>query len=137
MYFKTESMMYEYNNKSLKSLRRKLRKQMTPAEIALWSMVRKCQIDGVRFFRQYSVDSYILDFYCPRYRLAIELDGAYHFSEERIEYDKKRTLHLESKNIRVLRFENFEVFDYPQRVLSEIKKHLYSQDLPDNLVQLY
>lgn len=125
-----------YNQKSSQFFRRLLRKQMTPAEIALWSIIRKNQIDGVRFLRQFSIGKYIIDFYCPKYHLAIELDGESHFDEKRIQEDNERTNYLQSKGIRVLRFENFEVFDYPQRTIDEIKKYLYSDEQPENLLQL-
>ena len=124
-----------YNKKTSEPFRRILRKQMTPAEVALWSMIRKNQIDGVRFLRQFSIGKYIVDFYCPKYYLAIELDGEPHFNEERIRRDNERTNYLQSKGIRVLRFENFEIFDYPQRTIDEIKKQLYSNEQPENLLQ--
>lgn len=124
-----------YNKKSSEHLRRSLRKQMTPAEIALWSMIRKKQINGARFLRQFSIGKYIVDFYCPEHHLAIELDWEPHFDEERIQKDNERTDYLQSKGIRVLRFENFEVFDYPQRTIDEIKKYLFSDEQPENLLQ--
>ncbi|NLO70577.1 MAG: endonuclease domain-containing protein [Porphyromonadaceae bacterium] len=123
-----------YNKKNSQENRRKLRKKMTPAEIALWTMLQKKQLDGVRFLRQYSIGAYIVDFYSPKYHLAVELDGEYHFDEQRIQYDKKRTAFLNEKGIRVLRFENFEVFDYPQRTLDEIRRFLYSNENPENLL---
>lgn len=126
--------MTDKNKKSLKEYRRELRKRMTPAEIALWQMLRNRQLDGVRFFRQYSIDNYILDFYSPKFSLAIGLDGNYHFDSYQIEQDKKRTQYLLEKGVRVLRFENFEVFEYPQRTLDEIRKYLYNDGTPDNLL---
>lgn len=126
--------MTDKNKKNLKEYRQELRKKMTPAEIALWQMLRNRQLDGVRFFRQYSIDNYILDFYSPKFSLAIELDGDYHFDSYQIEQDKKRTQYLLEKGIRVLRFENFEVFEYPQRTLDEIRKYLHNDETPDNLL---
>ncbi|MGI6048554.1 MAG: endonuclease domain-containing protein [Petrimonas sp.] len=126
--------MRDKNKQSLKELRKELRRKMTPAEIALWQMLRNRQLDGVRFFRQYSIDHFIVDFYCPQFKFAVELDGEYHFDEYSIERDKLRTNHLLSKGIRVLRFENFEVFEYPQRTLDEIRKYLYSDAIPENLL---
>ena len=108
-------------------LRRKLRKHMTAAEVALWVMIKDRQLVGERFRRQFSVGHYILDFYCPKYKLAIELDGAGHFTDEGQEYDAKRTEYLNSVGIHVIRFENLEVFNYPGQVLEEIKKHLQNQ----------
>jgi very-short-patch-repair endonuclease len=112
------------NNKNLQSKRRNLRKKMTFAEVALWCLIKNKQLDDVRFLRQYSVGNYIVDFYTPQFKLAIELDGEGHFDEKQIFYDNKRTEFLNSLGIKVLRFENFEVIDYPQRTLDEIRKYL-------------
>ena len=114
-----------FTNQSVKAYRRQLRNNMTPAEVALWSMINKKQLNGERFLRQYSIGSYIVDFYCPKHKLAIELDGQVHYdSEEAIERDARRTKFIESFGVKILRFENFEVFDYPQRTLDEIEKWL-------------
>ena len=107
----------------LKNFRSNLRKKMTSAEVALWLIIKEKQL-GERFLRQYSIENYIVDFYCPKYRLAIELDGETHFSEEGLARDEKRDNHLKLLGINVLRFENFEVFEYPQRTLDEIKRYL-------------
>ena len=112
------------NIPDMKPFRRKLRKNMTAAEVALWVMIKNKQINGERFLRQYSVSHYVLDFYCPKHKLAVELDGAEHFTDEGREYDARRTEYLNSVGIRVIRFENLEVFNYPGQVLEEIKKHL-------------
>lgn len=108
----------------MKPFRRKLRKNMTDAEVALWVMIKNKQLVGERFLRQFSIGHYVVDFYCHKYRLAVELDGAGHFTEEGKEYDQKRTEYLNSVGIRVIRFENLEVFDYSMQVLEEIKKNL-------------
>lgn len=126
--------MHDKNKDYLKPHRRHLRRKMTAAEAALWQMVRNRNLDGVRFFRQYSIDNFIVDFYCPKCNLAIELDGDVHFDEIQVERDKQRTAYLQNKGIRVLRFENFEVFEYPERTLNEIRKYLYNNDTPPNLL---
>ena len=112
------------NTKKLQPFRRILRKKMTFAEVALWIMIKNKQLDGVRFLRQYSAGHYILDFYTPQFKLAIELDGEGHFTEQQTAYDKRRDEYLNSLGIRVLRFENFEVIEYPDRTLEEIRKYL-------------
>ena len=112
------------NRPEMMPFRQKLRKQMTAAEVALWIMIKNKQLVGERFRRQFSIGHYILDFYCPKYKLCIELDGAGHFTEEGQEYDNKRTNYLKSVGVLVIRFENFEVFDRPMQVLEEIKKNL-------------
>jgi very-short-patch-repair endonuclease len=108
----------------MKPFRRKLRKNMTAAEVALWLMIKNKQLDGERFLRQFSIGHYVVDFYCSKYKLAIELDGEGHFTEEGEASDAKRTEYLNAMGVRVLRFENFEVFQYPRRTLDEIRKYL-------------
>lgn len=112
------------NLPEMKPFRRKLRKNMTAAEVALWLMIKNKQLDGERFLRQYSIGHFIVDFYCPKHKLAVELDGEVHFTDEAEAYDKERTEFLNSVGVRVLRFENFEVFQYPTRTLDEIRKYL-------------
>ena len=95
---------------------------MTSAEVVLWQMLRNRQVDGLKFRRQFGVGSYVLDFYCPELRLAVELDGAVHDSEEAIVYDRARTEYLwREHGIHVLRFENREVFECPKMILYEIR----------------
>jgi len=108
----------------MKPFRRKLRKQMTAAEVALWVMIRYRQLNGERFLRQFSIGHFVVDFYCSKYNLAIELDGAGHFTDIGKIFYANRTDYLNSMGVRVLRFENFEVFEYPMRTLDEIKKYL-------------
>lgn len=117
-------MLMVLNDRKMKPYRRKLRKKMTPAEVSLWEMIRRKQLGGARFLRQYSVETYILDFYCPEYKLTVELDGEPHNEEFQQIYDEKRTQHLNKLGITVLRFENFEVFNYPMRTLDEICKSI-------------
>jgi len=112
------------NLPEMKPFRRKLRKNMTAAEVALWLMIKNKQLDGERFLRQYSIGHFVIDFYCPKYKLAVELDGEVHFTEEAAAYDAKRTAYLNSVGVQVVRFENFEVFQYPMRTLDEIRKYL-------------
>ena|SRR6185369_8252518 len=99
------------NRPILKSRRKELRNNATPAEQRLWSMLQHSNLGGYKFRRQHSVGPYILDFYCPSERLAIELDGDSHFTDEAIEYDCERTAFLNSLNIKVLRFLNTDIYD--------------------------
>ena len=110
------------NLKQMQPYRRILRKNMTEAEVALWTMIRKRQLNNERFLRQYSIGRYIVDFYCPKHKLAIELDGEIHLYQQ--EYDDRRTEYLKSLGVTVLRFENREVLDYSTRVLERIEKYL-------------
>jgi len=108
----------------MKPFRRKLRKNMTAAEVALWLMIKNKQLDGERFLRQFSIGHYVVDFYCSKFKLAIELDGEGHFTDDGEASDRRRTEFLNSVGVRVLRFENFEIFQHPARTLDEIRKYL-------------
>ena len=68
-----------YNTTKRAVHRNKLRKSLTPAEAVLWKCLQKSQLLGKKFRRQFSIDRYIVDFFCPECRLAIELDGQGHF----------------------------------------------------------
>ncbi|MGJ8641429.1 MAG: endonuclease domain-containing protein [Opitutaceae bacterium] len=110
------------NLPALKHFRKKLRRHMTPAEAKLWIYLKGKQLEGRKFRRQHSVRQYILDFYCPTAKLAIELDGQSHDSAMAAEYDHERTLVLQATGIRVIRFENRTVFEHPEWVLEQIRK---------------
>lgn len=112
------------NIKPLKDIRKKLRNNLTSAEATLWIYLQKKKL-GKKFRRQHSVGYYVLDFYCPEEKLAIELDGEYHFTTSGIAYDEKRTAYLNDQGIRVVRFENDEVFYSLDAVLQTIKSHLF------------
>jgi very-short-patch-repair endonuclease len=114
-----------HNRPVLKSRRKELRNGSTPAEIKLWSMLQHSNLGGHKFRRQHSVGAYILDFYCPSEKLAVELDGDSHFTDDAIEYDRERTAYLNALNIKVVRFLNTDVYDnlnvVCERILEEIK----------------
>lgn len=114
-----------HNNPDMKRLRKSLRNGATPAEQELWKFLRHSSLGGYKFRRQHSVGRYILDFYCPSCRLAIELDGDSHFTNQAIEYDQERTAFLNALNIRVLRFFNTDVHEnlnaVCERILEELK----------------
>ena len=110
-----------HNRLERKSFRKELRNDLTPAEAALWKVLQRSKIEGRKFRRQHSVGPYILDFYCPEEHLAIELDGEAHRNPLKYDHAQRRTLYLQSKNIRVLRFENYLVFDEIEFVIHRIK----------------
>lgn len=109
------------NLPELRTFRKELRSNLTPAEAKLWTMIKGSALQGRKFRRQHSYNSYILDFYCPAEKLGIELDGAVHFNETAIQYDYERKLFLEYFGIKILRFENRLVFDAPSFVLDRIQ----------------
>ncbi len=106
-----------------KTFRKNLRNNLTPAEAKFWTMVQNSKFEGRKFRRQHSVDNYILDFYCPSEKLAIELDGEVHFNEAAEQKDAERTAFLNHYGIKVIRFENKMIFEQIEYVLDEIKKN--------------
>lgn len=94
-------------NKQLISRAKKLRRDMTKQEKHLWyDFLSRYPI---RFQRQKTIGNYIVDFYCHKAKLVVELDGSQHFDEQGIAYDAKRTAFLESLGLRVVRFSNHDV----------------------------
>ena len=119
-----------HNRKREATKRRELRKNLTPAEAALWKALKNRSLDGRRFRRQYSVGPFILDFYCPDENLAVELDGEVHNDPLRREYDDAREVFLQTQGIRVIRFENKEVFKDLDRLLQAIAWHFDKKTPP-------
>jgi very-short-patch-repair endonuclease len=107
-------------NKKLKGFATNGRTNQTPEEKRVWyDYLSKVT---PRFHRQRIIGNYIVDFYCPKLRVVIEIDGYQHFYEESREYDKKRTEYLECLGFVVLRFENTEVNKDFEQVKFEIKE---------------
>lgn len=104
---------------------RQLRRNMTDAERVLWSRLRKRQLEGYRFRRQYPLGRYIVDFICLQQRLVIEIDGGQHNDQQT--YDDMRTTWLEAQGYRVLRFWNNDVLDYTEAVVEIIAAALGSE----------
>jgi very-short-patch-repair endonuclease len=104
--------------------RRELRARSTDAEAFLWYRLRDRRFEGFKFRRQHPVGPYILDFFCARRRLAIELDGGQHYEPAAQAYDERRTAFLEHQGISVLRFTNEQLFLETQAVLEVIAEAL-------------
>jgi len=113
---------YPYNNPVTKTRRRSLRKNQTDAERKLWSVLRNKQMGGLKFFRQYGIGPYIIDFYCPSSRIAIEIDGGQHAEGNHKQHDEYRSAYLIKQHIRVLRFWNNEVLKNIVGVWEKIKE---------------
>ena len=108
-------------NESLKKYAVEMRKNQTDEEKKVWYQILKGRTP--KFHRQRIIGNYIVDFYCPQLRLAIEIDGYQHFYEENIEYDNKRTEYIESQDIYILRFENTEVnkdIEYVRYIINNV-----------------
>lgn len=119
----------DFNKVELGNYRKILRKTQTTEELLLWKQLKSKRLLGEKFFRQYSVGPYILDFYCPRLRLAVELDGGHHSQEKQREYDNNRSFYLSSKNIKVLRFWNNEVKNNLEGVLEILRREIVMNPL--------
>ena len=116
-----------YNDQLQKERRIGLRKNQTEAENILWQKLRNRQINNLKFHRQYGAGPYILDFFCPQIRLAIELDGEQHKND--VIYDKERENFLKDKDITTIRFWNDEIMSNLEKVLERIREEIKNNPL--------
>ena len=114
-------MTLHFNITPLKERRRYLRSHLPRAEVLLWMRLSNKQMLGYKFRRQYSVDQFVIDLYCPELKLAIEVDGDNHFTPLARVYDEGRQHHIESFGIRFLRVVNEDVYHNLDAVLDEIE----------------
>ena len=117
------------HNKENLPLARELRKNMTKEEKHLWYDFLKPyhQQYGIIFLRQKTFGPYIVDFYCPRAKLVIELDGSQHYEENAQSYDKIRTDFINSLGIKVLRYSNRDIHTRFKEVCGDIDYHVESR----------
>ena len=101
---------------------RRLRRDATDAERALWRRLRGKQLEGLKFRRQHAVGRFVLDFYCHECRLAVELDGGQHGEAAHRRRDDTRTAFLERKGVAVLRYSNLEVLQETEAVLEDLRR---------------
>ncbi len=111
-------------NKNLKQHSKQLRENMTDAERHLWAKLRLNQVKGCRFYRQRPIGDYIVDFFSPRAKLVVEVDGGQHSSVETTEYDRLRDEYMSSLGFRVLRFTNTDVLKNTDGVIERIRESL-------------
>jgi len=97
---------------------RKLRKEGTLAEVLLWQQIKGRQIKGYKFTRQKPIGNYIVDFYCSRLHLAIEIDGSSH--ENKLGADQKRQKDIEKQGVKFLRFWDHDVKNNMNGVITVI-----------------
>ncbi|CAI2719701.1 endonuclease domain-containing protein [Nitrospina watsonii] len=112
------------NNNLFASLRQKLRRETPPAERLLWSRLRRKQLNGYKFRRQYGIEEYVVDFYCSEACLVVEIDGPTHFNDVAEQQDPVRQQRIEKLGITVLRFTNDEVYRNMEGVLTKILERL-------------
>ena len=110
-----------FNRLSEKAKRRALRKDMPKAEVLLWAQLRSKQVAGVRFHRQSSIGPYVVDFYAPAARLAIEIDGDSHLQPGAQQADQRRQALIETLGVRVVRFSNTAVYEDMEGVVAAIE----------------
>ncbi|MFC5624964.1 endonuclease domain-containing protein [Algoriphagus winogradskyi] len=111
-------------NKSLKEFSRELRAHSTLSEVLLWQKLKASQFRGYSFNRQKPLDNYIVDFYCKKLNLVIEIDGDSHFSEKALIEDQKRQKILEDFDINFLRFIDIDVKKNMGFVLNELNYYV-------------
>ncbi len=107
-------------NKGLKHFSRQLRNNSTLSEVLLWQELKAGQMEGFKFNRQKPLDNYIVDFYCKKLRLVIEIDGESHFHDHKPTRNQKRQEVLEQMGLSFLRFDDLEVKRNMAAVLGEI-----------------
>lgn len=115
-----------YNRTTDKAKRQRLRNNATEAEKVLWLYLRKRQANGYKFRRQYSIGAFVIDFFCPRLKLAIEVDGGIHLKEDVKAYDKERERIIRSVGIEFLRFTNKQITHRLSKTLKIIKAKIKS-----------
>lgn len=116
-----------YNKHRHKAFRQHLRRSSTEAERKLWQYIRYRQISGYKFRRQFGVGRFVLDFYCPELRLAIEVDGTIHETPEHECYDAARDQWLSDRGILVVRLTNAEVLGNINGVLERIHEVVFAR----------
>ena len=109
-----------YNRFERNDKRKNLRNKSTKTEIAVWSQLKGKKLMELKFRRQFSVGPFIVDFYCPELKLALEIDGESHFTKEAIIYDKKREEYIKQFGIHFLRVTNDDVFEDLESVIGRI-----------------
>jgi very-short-patch-repair endonuclease len=106
---------------------KRMRREPTPAEVALWKALRGEQVRGRKFRRQHPMGRFIIDFYCPDLKLCIEVDGKHHAHGEQWERDRERTLFLSRGGFTIIRFTNEEVLTDLPTVVAKIEASLPSE----------
>lgn len=118
--------MRRYYKSYLKENSRKLRSNMTQAEIILWSRIRRKQLNNFQFYRQKPLGNYIVDFYCPVKKLAIEIDGGQHYENgEIVKEDQAREKFLiDVMKLKIIRFTNIDILRNLNSVMDKIIEEL-------------
>jgi len=113
-----------FNRHSELEKRRILRARMTIEEKILWERISNRKLKDCKFRRQYSIGPYVVDFYCPAKKLAVEIDGVIHESEINTEYDKERDDFIGSLGIKTIRISNEEIRSNLNSVINKLEGEL-------------
>ncbi|MCX5847804.1 MAG: endonuclease domain-containing protein [Deltaproteobacteria bacterium] len=116
--------------KKLKPFARNLRSNMTDAEQLIWSKIRRKQIGDLQFYRQKNIGHYIVDFYCPKGKLIVEIGGGQHYENDGMKKDRARDRYLQMLGFAVLRFSDIDVLKNIDGVVERIHEHLKSPLTP-------
>jgi very-short-patch-repair endonuclease len=111
-------------NANLKEAARYLRKNMTESERKLWSRLRGKQVLGVQFYRQKPIGNFIVDFFAPKAKLVVEVDGSQHGEVDNRRRDEQRDEYLANRGIKVLRFNSREVLSATDSVVNSIYRSI-------------
>ena len=98
--------------------------------MALWKVLRNRYLTGYKFRRQHEFGPYILDFYCPAVRLAVEADGSQHLEAAGLVADEERRAYLESRGVSLVRFTDTEILNEPEAVLQQLLARLEGTPSP-------
>ena len=109
---------------NLKFNARQLRTNMTDGEQMIWARLRRKQLLGVQFYRQKPIGTYIVDFFAPKAKLVVEIDGSQHFAGDHAIKDKKRDTYLSNLGLLVLRFNNLQALRETDAVVETISSTL-------------
>ncbi len=109
-----------YNKRKFQEFRSELRGRMTKSEALLWKYIKNDSL-GFRFRRQHGIGNYIVDFYCPKLKLVIEVDGLTHAEEEVFEKDQRKERFINENNITLKRYSDNQIFNDLDNTLMDIE----------------
>lgn len=109
-----------FNKRKFQAFRSELRGRMTKSEALLWKYIKNDNL-GFRFRRQHGIGNYIVDFYCPKLKLAIEIDGLTHAEQKVFEKDQRKERFIKENSITLKRYSDTQIFNDLDNVLMDIE----------------
>ena len=126
-------MTIHFNKITEKNKRRELRQRQTHTDEIVWPRIRNRKMLGLKFKRQYSIDKFVLDFYCSELKIAIEIDGSIHELEEINLYDIQRQKYIEGYGIIFIRITNKEISDNSELAFKNLENKIKNLKSPSPL----